>query len=70
MSDYRVCVVTVEQHEYIKNIKFDNKEDAEHYAKNHSVSDDKYEYEVQKNDKGEFATIKSYLKGQEVNKIS
>lgn len=63
MSGYQVCKLTVGQHEFIK--KFDNKEDAEHYAKNQSVSDDKHEYAVQKNHRGEFVTIKSYLKGEE-----
>lgn len=65
MSDYHVCMITT-QNETVKTIKFDNKEDAEHYAKNQSVSDSKHSYEVQKNNKGDFSTIKSYLKGQEI----
>jgi hypothetical protein len=47
-------------------MKFDDKEDAEHYAKNESVSDDKNIYEVQKNNSGEFLQIKSYMNGQEL----
>lgn len=58
-------MIALNQREVIKHIKFDNREDAEHYAKNQSVSDDKHGYEVQKNTEGEFTTIKSYLKGQE-----
>ena len=65
MSEYRVCKISVENHESIKNIKFDNKEDAEHYAKNESVSDDKHRYEVQKNNMGEFVKIKFYVNGEE-----
>jgi hypothetical protein len=55
----------VGQQEFIKNMKFDNKDDAEHYAKNQSVADNKHVYEVQKNNNGDFSTIKSYLNGQE-----
>ncbi|MEO8402449.1 MAG: hypothetical protein ABI597_11780 [Gammaproteobacteria bacterium] len=66
MSEYRVCKIALEHSQSIQNLKFDNKEDAEHYAKNHSILDDDHMYDVQKNDKGEFATIKSYLKGDTV----
>jgi len=66
MSAYRVCKTLDGQSEFINEVKFDNKEDAEHYAKNQSVGDDKHRYEVQKNDKGEFDTIKVYLKGQAI----
>ncbi|MEO8963643.1 MAG: hypothetical protein ABI370_03125 [Gammaproteobacteria bacterium] len=65
MSDYRVCMKKIGQHEFINNMKFDNKEDAEHYAKNQSVTDVKHIYEVQKNNNGDFSTIKSYSNGQE-----
>lgn len=65
MSDYRVCMMGIEQLELIKLIKFDNKEDAEHHAKNQSVADGKHIYEVQKNNKGDFIKIKSYINGQE-----
>jgi len=63
MSDYRVCKVASGNHEFIK--KFDKKEDAEHYAKNQSASDNEHEYAVQKNHHGDFVTIKAYLKGEE-----
>jgi len=66
MSDYRVCQISVSQQAVVKNVKFDNKEDAEHYAKNQSVLDDEHRYEVQKNHQGVFSAIKSYLQGQEV----
>ena len=66
MSDYRVCQVSVSQDVMIKNVKFDKKEDAEHYAKNQSTADDEHRYEVQKNHQGEFSVIKAYLQGQEV----
>jgi len=69
MSDYRVCLIQIEKHEVMKFVKFDNKEDAEHYAKNQSAADSKHSYEVQKNDRGEFAMIKSYLNGEEVGSI-
>ena len=65
MSDYRVCVKEAGQHGFSGNMKFDNKEDAEHYAKNQSVTDITHIYEVQKNHKGDFCTIKSYANGQE-----
>jgi hypothetical protein len=65
MSYFRVCMKKVGQKEFIKNMKFDNKDDAEHYAKNQSVADNKHVYEVQKNNNGDFSTIKSYLNGQE-----
>ncbi len=64
MSTYRVCKIAVEHAESIQNIKFDNKEDAEHYAKNHSNSDDDHRYDIQINNQGEFSTIKSYLNGK------
>lgn len=63
MSYYRVCKIKDEQPEMLEFKKFDNKEDAEHYAKNQSVIDDQYRYEIQKNENGEFRPIKSYLKG-------
>lgn len=66
MSEYRVCIVGTEKHKLISARKFDNKEDAEHFAKNSSVADHKHRYEVQKNDKGDFAIIKAYQNGQEV----
>jgi len=69
MSNFRVCMIKIEKHEVVKFVKFDNKEDAEHYAKNQSAADGKHRYEVQKNNKGEFAMIKSYLNGQEVGAI-
>ncbi len=64
MSEYRVCMINLEKHEIINFVKFDNKEDAEHYAKNQSVADSKHSYEVQKNNKDDFVTIKTYLNGQ------
>ncbi len=64
MSYYRICKIKVGQREVTKHTNFDNKEDAEHYAKNESLNDDKHQYEVQKNDQGEYTTIKSYQNGQ------
>lgn len=66
MSDYRVCKIETGNHKSVNFMKFDDKEDAEHYAKNQSVSNDKYIYEVQKNHSGEFLQIKSYLNGEEI----
>jgi predicted DNA-binding WGR domain protein len=66
MSDYHVSKFAIGKEGAINNRKFDNKEDAEHYAKNQSTSDTAHRYEVQKNNEGDFDTIKSYLKGEEV----
>ena len=66
MSEYRINVIEVEHHKSIKLIKFDNKEDAEHYAKNQSLTDKGHVYEVQKNNEGDFFKIKSYLDGQQI----
>lgn len=66
MSEYRVCLIDIKQHQSGQVIKFDNKEDAEHYAKNQSVADNKYSYEVQKNNQGDFVKIKAYVNGQQV----
>jgi len=63
MSYYRVCKTQSGQNETVEYKKFDNKEDAEHYAKNQSLADDKHSYEIQKNENGDFITIKAYLKG-------
>lgn len=64
MSEYRVCLITLGQQETANHIDFDNKEDAEHYAKNKSSLDNKHRYEIQKNHHGQFSVIKSYLNGQ------
>jgi hypothetical protein len=64
MSNFRVSTIKMDDHELVKSMKFDNKEDAEHYAKNQSATDSKHIYEVQKNNEGEFFTIKSYINGQ------
>lgn len=69
MTNYRVCLIKIEKHEVVKFVKFDNKENAEHYAKNQSAGDSKHSYEVQKNNEGEFAKIKSYLNGKEVGSV-
>lgn len=66
MSAYRVCRMTIANHEILQTRNFDNKEDAEHYAKNESVADGQYEYEIQKNDTGEFVTLKAYIAGEVV----
>ena len=66
MSNFRVCMIEIEHHKLVKFMKFDNKEDAEHHAKNQSVTDEKHTYEVQKNNAGEFSKIKSFMNGQEV----
>jgi hypothetical protein len=65
MSHFRVCKVTAKNLP-LKIYPFDNKEDAEHFAKNESVADDKHSYEIQENDKGDFSSIKSYYKGEVV----
>jgi hypothetical protein len=65
MSTYRVCIIENSNHELVKFMKFDNKEDAEHHAKNQSATDEKHIYEVQKNNEGEFSKIKSFMNGQE-----
>lgn len=64
MSDYRVSKVAVGQHQVVEERKFDSKEDAEHYAKNQSVTDTRHSYEIQRNHSGEFKTIKAYQSGQ------
>ncbi|MFN7096435.1 MAG: hypothetical protein ACK4PR_02580 [Gammaproteobacteria bacterium] len=66
MSDYRVSKVAVAQHKTVEERKFDSKEDAEHYAKNQSVTDTAHSYEIQRNHSGEFKTIKAYQAGQVV----
>lgn len=66
MSEYRICVVEPDQSQPVKFIKFDNKEDAEHYAKNQSTADNRHIYEVQKNNAGNFLKIKSYMNGQQI----
>ncbi|CAN5467431.1 hypothetical protein BH10PSE19_BH10PSE19_01270 [soil metagenome] len=63
MSFYRVCKNKSGQNETVEYKKFDNKEDAEHFAKNQSLADDKHSYEIQKNESGDFKKIKEYLKG-------
>jgi hypothetical protein len=65
MSHYRVCKKTVGEFTFINSTEFDNKEDAEHYAKNQSVTNTDHEYIIQKNnDRGDFSTIKSYINGK------
>lgn len=64
MSNYRICKMKVGNHEVIQQTNFDNKEDAEHTAKNESSSDAMHLYQVQKNNHGEYITIKAYQKGQ------
>ena len=66
MSGYRVCKIKLGQQEVIQHMNFDNKEDAEHRAKNESADDHKHRYEVQKNDHGQYKTIKAYQNGQVV----
>ena len=65
MSNFRVCKVkTSGIKDFNEFIKFDDKQDAEHYAKNQSLADNTHGYEIQKNMDGDFTTIKSYLNGQ------
>lgn len=66
MSYYRVCKKEIDRPGTVDFMKFDNKEDAEHHAKNQSVSDNKYIYEVEKNDKGQFFKIAAFMKGQKI----
>ena len=66
MSNYRVCMIEMTHHELVKFMKFDNKEDAEHHAKNQSATDGKHIFEVQKNNAGEFSKIKSFMNGKEI----
>lgn len=67
MSEYRVSKIKKGKQEMVGYVKFDNKEDAEHYAKNQSVADDMHSYEIQKNHQGEFITIKAYQNGLKIN---
>jgi hypothetical protein len=62
MSEYRVSILT-QSHEIKQSIKFDKKEDAEHFAKNTSTADSENIYDVQKNDGAEFYSIKVYQNG-------
>jgi hypothetical protein len=64
MSYYRIGKVKNGQQEPIEHMNFDNKEDAEHSAKNKSTDDSSHFYVVQKNEQGEFITIKTYQQGQ------
>jgi hypothetical protein len=66
MSAYRVCKMTIANHTILHTLDFDNKEDAEHYAKNQSVANGEHEYEVHQQEKGEFVTIKAYIGGEMV----
>lgn len=66
MSNFRVCKMKQGTQTVDGFVKFDDKQDAEHYAKNQSLSDLAHGYEVQKNNNGEFRVIKAYLKGQEI----
>lgn len=66
MSNYHVCIIKIEDHTLVKFEKFDNKEDAEHHAKNQSVADAKHIYEIKKNNAGQFFKIKSFMNGQEI----
>jgi hypothetical protein len=63
MSGYRVSKMT-EEHELEESVKFDKKEDAEHYAKNQSTIDTQNIFEVQKNNDGNFFPIKTYRNGE------
>lgn len=64
MSYYRIGKITSNQSEKAEYMNFDNKEDAEHTAKNKSTNDSTHSYVVQKNEDGEFVTIKTYQQGQ------
>ncbi len=66
MSNFRVCKMKTGMKTIIEFVKFDDKQDAEHYAKNQSLSDNKHNFEIQKNTDGKFTTIKAYLDGQEI----
>ena len=69
MSEYRVCMVAMGAHgafKIVSSMNFDNKEDADHYAKNQSMMDEKHNYEIQENKKGEFTTMKSYASGEKM----
>jgi len=59
-------MIEMTHHELVKFMKFDNKEDAEHHAKNQSATDGKHIFEVQKNNAGEFSKIKSFMNGKEI----
>jgi hypothetical protein len=70
MSFYRVCMKKTDHQDFIKDVKFDDKEDAEHYAKNQSVTDTVNYYEVQENNNGNFTRIKMYFSGKEVGAVT
>jgi len=65
MLHYRVSKEKITQHQSLEYKKFDNKEDAEHYAKNSSSKDGSHVY-VMENQvaEDEFVTIKVYQQGQ------
>jgi hypothetical protein len=66
MSEFRVSLINITDHKSVRTEKFDNKEDAEHHAKNQSEADDKHIYEIQKNHQGDFVKIKAYLNGEKL----
>jgi hypothetical protein len=66
MSTFRVCKIKKGAGNMIGFREFDDKQDAEHYAKNESIADSAHGFEVQKNNHGEFMTIKAYLNGEVV----
>jgi len=65
MSNFRVCKMKPGTQAVEGFVKFDDKQDAEHYAKNQSTSDQAHSYEVQKNHSGEFRVVKAYQNGEE-----
>jgi len=69
MSNFRVCKMKIGKSEFIEARKFDDKQDAEHFAKNQSLSDSAHGYEIQKIEGGAFVTIKAYLNGEVTQKL-
>ncbi len=66
MSQYHVNKLT-DEFKPLETIKFDKKEDAEHFAKNQSTLDTDNIYEVLKNNKGDFTPVKTYQRGAVIN---
>jgi hypothetical protein len=66
MSEYQVNKLTGE-FKPLETIKFDKKEDAEHFAKNQSTIDTENLYEVLKNHEGDFIPLKTYQKGDVID---
>jgi type IV secretory pathway component VirB8 len=66
MSEYQVKKLT-DEFKPLESIKFDKKEDAEHFAKNQSALDTENIYEVLINQEGKFIPVKTYQRGDVID---